>query len=41
MADIEIQAEYVFAWIDTQITLAQRDKSCYDSEAIRGNMVQL
>jgi hypothetical protein len=39
MADIEVQAKQVSTGVDTEVSLAQHNESCYNSEAIRGNVV--
>jgi hypothetical protein len=39
MADIEVQAEQVSSGKDTKVSLAQRDESRYNSEAIWSDVV--
>jgi hypothetical protein len=39
MVDIEVQAKQVSMGVDTEVSLAQRNESRYNSEAIRGNVV--
>jgi hypothetical protein len=41
MADVEVQAEQVFAGINTQVPFTQCNESRYDSEAIGSNVVEL
>jgi hypothetical protein len=39
MADIEVQVEQVSPGKDTKVSLAQRNESRYNSEAIRSDVV--